>query len=149
MKKRVTSQIRIQAKAKVILEALLKLEHLKAWWGVDSCFIEPKDGGLYCLTWLKSIDGIKFISTGRIKLYNHRSHLHLEDMLYINSEKPILGPFTINFDVEESDNYATLTVIQNGFIKEGCELWDWYYQAVADGWPEALVSLKKYLEKAN
>jgi hypothetical protein len=110
VKRRITSEIRIKAKAKVILEALLKLEHLKQWWGVDSCFIQPKDGGLYCLTWLRSIDGIKFISTGRIGLYNPRSHLHLE---------------------------------------EGGELWDWYYKAVSDGWPEALIILKKYLEKSR
>ena len=146
MKKRIISEIRIKSKAKVILEALLELEHLKQWWGVDSCFIQPKDNGLYCLTWLKSVDGIKFISTGRIGLYNPRSHLHLEDMLYINSEKPILGPFTIRFDVEEKDHYSILTVIQNGFIKNGGELWDWYYRAVSDGWPEALIILKKYLE---
>ena len=146
MKKRIISEIRIKSKAKVILEALLELEHLKQWWGVDSCFIQPKDNGLYCLTWLKSVDGIKFISTGRIALYNPRSHLYLEDMLYINSEKPILGPFTIRFDVEEKDHYSILTVIQNGFIKNGGELWDWYYRAVSDGWPEALIILKKYLE---
>ena len=68
MKKRVTSQIRIRAKAKVILEALLKLEHLKAWWGVDSCFIQAKDSGLYCLTWLKSVDGDYPVGSWRIEL---------------------------------------------------------------------------------
>lgn len=149
MQKKVISEIRINAEAKVILEAFLNLEHLKSWWGVDSCFIQPKDSGLYCLTWLKSIDGIKFISSGRIKLYNPRSHLHIEDMLYINSEKPILGPFTLNIDVEEKSNYSILKIIQGGFIKGGGEIWDWYYKAVSDGWPEALIIIKKYLEKSN
>jgi len=149
MQKRVISEIRINAKAKVILEAFLHLEHLKSWWGVDSCFIQPKDSGLYCLTWLKSTEGIKFISSGRIKLYNPRSHLHIEDMLYINSEKPILGPFTLNIDVEEKYNHSILRIIQGGFIKGGGEIWDWYYKAVTDGWPEALIIIKKYLEESN
>jgi len=149
MQKFVTSEIKIKRPAKVIIEALLDLEHLKHWWGVDSAFIEKKDGGLYCLTWLKSVDGIKFISTGQIKLYNPRSHMHLEKMLYINSEKPILGPFTINFDTVEKGLYTTLTIRQGGFQKGDGDIWDWYYNAVLDGWPEALIMLKKYLEGAR
>jgi len=145
MQKFVTSEIRLRADASTILNCLLDLKHLKAWWGVDSCFIEPKDGGLYALTWLRTFEGIKFISTGRIKFYNPRTHLHLEDMLYINSEKPILGPFTINYDIEEKNGYSTLRVRQGGFQKGG--EWDWYYQAVLDGWPQALVMLKTYIEK--
>ncbi len=149
MKRVVVSEIRINCDPKEILEALMDINHLKAWWGVDSCFIERKDGGLYTLTWLRSSEGIKFISTGRINLYNYRSHLYLEDVLYINSEKPILGPFTIKYDVAAHDNYSILKVTQNGFKKEGDTIWDWYYKAVADGWPQALIMLKKYLEKLD
>lgn len=145
MKRFVESKIRIKASAKQILSALLELKHLKNWWGVDSCFIEKKDGGLYALTWLRSKDGIKFISTGRIRTYDRRTHLHLEDMLYINSEKPILGPFIIKFDIDEKPTYSNLTVFQSGY-KKG-KVWDWYYEAVRDGWPEALIMLKKYLEE--
>jgi len=147
MKRYVLSEIRINAKAPVIIDALVDYKHLKEWWGVDSAFIQKKDGGLYCLTWLRSVDGIKFISTGRINLLNSRSHLHLEDMLYINSERPILGPFTIMFDVEEHENYSMLRVRQNGFEKGNNDNWEWYYKAVTDGWPEALIMLKKYIEK--
>ena len=145
MKRSVHSEIRINCSAQKIIEALIEEAHLKNWWAIDSAFIQPKDGGLYTLTWLRSMDGIKFIQTGKIKLLNKRSHLHLEDVLYINSEKPIIGPFTINFDIESKSNYSILKVVQNGFGKE--KKWDWYYNAVIDGWPEALVFLKKYLEK--
>jgi len=145
MQRFVTSEIRLKAKASTIFSCLLELKHLKEWWGVDSCFIEPRDGGLYALTWLRTFEGIKFISTGKIKFYNPRTHLHLEDMLYINSEKPILGPFTINYGVEEKKAYSILTIKQGGFEKGG--EWDWYYQAVSDGWPQALVMLKTYVEK--
>ncbi|MBT8188896.1 MAG: SRPBCC domain-containing protein [Bacteroidia bacterium] len=145
MKRFVQSEIRIKATATEILDAFLSLKHLKSWWGVDSALIQKKDGGLYTITWLRSKDGIKFISTGRIKLYNWRSHLHLEDMVYINSERSILGPCTLRFDVEEKPSYSVLKVVQSGFQKG--KSWDWYYKAVSDGWPEALIMLKKYLEK--
>ena len=145
MKRFVQSEIRIKANTSEILDALLTIKHLKQWWGVDSGLIQKKDGGLYTLTWLRSKDGIKFISSGRIKLYNRRSHLHLEDMVYINSEKPIIGPCQLRFDIEEKSNYSILKVVQTGFQKG--KIWDWYYQAVSDGWPEALIMLKKYLEK--
>ena len=145
MKRFVESEIRIKASASEILDALLEYKHLKEWWGVDDAFIEKKDGGLYTLAWMKSSEGIKFISTGRIKLYNFRSHLELEDMIYLNAEKPILGPCSVRYDIEEKKNYSILKVKQSGFQKG--EQWEWYFKAVSDGWPQALIFLKKYLEK--
>ena len=144
MKRFVQSSIRINVKAHRILEALTELKHLKLWWGVSDAFIEPKDGGLYTLTWLKSEHGIKFISTGKIGLYNKRNLLELEDLLYINSEKPIIGPCRLRYEIKDEGKYCTLTVEQSGFQKG--KDWEWYYNAVQDGWPEALIMLKKYLE---
>ena len=145
MKLFVESQIRIRATSQRILTALTELDDLRNWWGVDSVFIQKKDGGLYTLTWLRSKDGIKFISTGRIRFYDRRTLLHIEDLLYINSEKPILGPFTLFYDIEEHNQYSILKVKQGGFDK-GPEH-EWYHKAVQDGWPQALVMLKTYLEK--
>jgi len=142
----IQSEIRIRATVKEILDALLELKHLKEWWGIDDGLIEKKDGGLYTVTWLKSKDGIKFISTGRIKLYDKTSHLHLEDMVYINSERPLLGPFTIQYNVVEHKSYSILKVKQGGFEKGPKH--EWYYSATQEGWPQALVMLKNYLEKA-
>lgn len=145
MKKAITTQVRIKADAKDIVDALIASDKLKLWWGVTSSFIEQRDGGLYTLTWLHSKMGIKFITTGRINLYNKRSHLYLEDVLYLNYERPILGPFKIKFDVESKSSYSILTVVQSGY-KKG-KHWDWYYEKSLEGWGEALFLLKKYLEK--
>ena len=62
-----------------------------------------------------------------------------------NYEKPILGPFNLLFSVSEKQQYSTLKVKQSGFIKG--ETNEWYYKAVLEGWPQALIMLKKYLEK--
>lgn len=144
MKKFIESSVEIKASISQILAALTELKHLNKWWGVDSALIEKKDGGIYCITWLKSEAGIKFISTGRIKLYDRHSHLHLEDMIYINSEKPILGPFTIQYNIQEKTGHCVLNVRQGGFEKGAKH--EWYYEAVLQGWPEALMMLKNYLE---
>ncbi len=144
MKRFILSEIRIRSQSIEIIDALINLNKLKQWWGVDGGIIEPKDGGIYCTTWLKSNHGVKFVSTGRIKLLDKNSYLHLEDMIYINSEKGILGPYNIQYTVEQHKQYTILTVKQSGFKKEEKEAW--YYEAVEKGWPEALVMLKKYLE---
>ncbi len=145
MKRSVTTQVRIRSSAKEIIDALVDLGKLQEWWGVDRGKIQKKDGGLYTLTWMHSKEGIKFITTGRINIYNFRSHLYLEDLLYLNYERPILGPFSIKYDVETFDKYALLTVTQNGFEKGGD--WDWFYNATIEGWGQALAMLKGYLEK--
>ena len=97
MKRFILSDIRIRSQANEIIDALIDLSKLKQWWGVDGGIIESKDGGIYCTTWLKSNHGVKFVSTGRIKLLDRNAYLHLEDMIYINSEKGILGPYNIQY----------------------------------------------------
>ncbi len=144
MKRQIVSSAMINKKASAIIEALLDADQLKEWWGVSSSFIQKKDGGLYALTWIKSETGIKFIQTSKIHLLNIRSHLHLEDVLYINAEKGIIGPFTIKFDIEEFNTDSTVTITQSGFVK-GKEQ-EWYYNLMLDSWPQVLFFLKEYLE---
>ncbi len=145
MKLFVQSEIRIQATVSQILNAILEVDHLQSWWGVSSGLIQKKDGGIYTITWLKSEHGIKFISTGRIKLYDRHSHLHLEDMIYINSERGILGPFDIQYNIDVHKGFCILKVRQGGFEKG--KKHEWYYNAVSEGWPQALIMLKRYLEQ--
>lgn len=143
----IQSEIRIKANPELILEALLEKKHLTEWWGVDKSFIEKKDGGLYALAWMASKDGYKYVSTGQIKFYSKKSHLHLEKMLYLNYEKPILGPFNIKYDIQKFNEYSILSVKQDGFKKESD--YQWLYEVSKEGWAQALVLLKTYIEKKS
>jgi len=143
----IQSEIVINSSPDKILNALLEFDHLREWWGVDKCFIEKKDGGLYTLAWMPTEDGYKYVSTGQIKVYAKKSHLHLEKMLYLNYLKPILGPFTITYDLEKSKDKTKLIVKQNGFKKEPD--YQWLYEVSKDGWSESLILLKSYLEKSS
>ena len=145
MKKNVNAEIRIKSKASDIINAFVNPDTLNKWWATASVYIEQKDGGLYTLSWLKSDAGVKFILTGRINVLNKRSHLHLEDVLYINAEKPILGPTRIKIDAEEKSAYSLVKISQIGFGKT--EEWHWYHNLMLDSWPQVLVFLKQYLEK--
>lgn len=145
MKKIIQADIRIRTRASEIIDALVDADKLSNWWAAENVFIQPRDGGLYTLSWLKSVAGIKFIMTGRINLYNKRSHLYLEDMLYINSEKGIVGPTAIRFDTEEASEFTCLSITQTGFQKD--RSWEWHYKLMADSWPQVLIFLKQYLEK--
>lgn len=145
MKRFIQSEIRINAAKEEILNAFLDPLHLANWWGVNKAYVEKKDGGLYTLAWMPTGQGYKFVSTGQINTYSKRSHLHLEKMLYLNYERPILGPFTIQYNVEERDGYNILSVKQNGFSKEPHN--EWLYENSKDGWAQALILVKNYLEK--
>lgn len=145
MRQFLESEIRINKTPKEILEALLSINHLKEWWGISDGYIEAKDGGLYTLIWNLQNQGIQYVSTGRIRYYDRRTLLHLEDLLYIKAEDSIiLGPFTVNYDIAAHQQYSILSVKQGGFTKEPKH--EWYWEAARDGWPKALVSLKTYLE---
>ncbi len=146
MKQYIDSQIKIKTTIPKIMAALTEIPLLKEWWGISSGYIEKKDNGLYTLTWNASEEGIKYISTGRIYLYNKRSHLYLHDLLYLNGNKPILGPFKIEYDLSPTVNNTILVrVKQTGFKKESIDQ-EWYYEAVKSGWPQALIMLKEFLE---
>ena len=146
MKQYIDSQIRINSTIPKIMAALTEIPLLEEWWGISSGYIEKKDNGLYTLTWHATEEGIKYITTGRIYLYNKRSHLYLHDLLYLNNNKPILGPFKIEYDLsKEPGNIILLRVKQTGFKKDNPEQ-ERYYESVKSGWPQALIMLKEFLE---
>ncbi len=147
MKRFVQTEIRIRSSAEEILDHFIDPAKLNGWWGVEDTFIQPRDGGLYTLVWGKSQYGARYVSSGQIKFLNPREFLHLEKLLYFNPHKPIIGPTSLNYDVEEHNAYSILRIKQSGFEKGG--YWDWYYQVVQASWPDALTLLKKFIEKQD
>ena len=127
------------------LDAFMEFDHLKEWWGVERALIEKRDGGAYTLAWGISDAGLKYISSGTIQSYEPGHHLEIVNLVYLNSEKPPLGPMSLSVRVKPSANGTHLELTQNGY--QSGEVWDWYYEAVRKAWPAVLAELKKYLEK--
>lgn len=101
-------------------------------------------GGVYTLAWGITDAGFKYISSGTIGSYEPGSHLDIINLVYLNAEKPPLGPMSLSVGVKSSPNGTFLDLTQDGY--QSGETWDWYYEAVKTAWPAVLVELKKYLE---
>jgi len=141
----VESSIRISVRPEKVLDAFLQIEHLRGWWGVDRCLVEPKAGGVWACAWERSNAGYKYVGTGIIARYEKGRSLRIEKMTYFNPDHPILGPLTLTITVGVIGGNSLVSVLQDGYGR-GAD-WDWYYEAVVDSWPTALKMLKEYLEK--
>jgi uncharacterized protein YndB with AHSA1/START domain len=127
-----------------VLDAFLKQEHLKAWWGVERSLVEPRKGGLYTLVWQTGTGCLEYVSTGIIAEYLPACQLKVDRMAYINPSKQVLGPMELLvLTTPQEDHTTQLTVIQTGY-QTGPD-WDWLYKAVQKAWPEVLQQIKAYL----
>lgn len=128
-----------------VLDLFIKPEHLKAWWGVDRSLIDLRHGGLYSLVWQNKEKCIEYVSSGIIDEYLPACQLKIKNLVYINPQRPILGPMQLLVMTTPVGNHSTqLTVVQSGY-QEGSD-WDWLYKAVLQAWPEVLLQIKKYLQ---
>lgn len=118
---------------------------LQEWWGVEQTLIELKTGGVYTLAWQISDKGFGFVSSGSIKEHQPDKLFAVENMVYMNPEKPFLGPMSFTVTAKPKGDTTEVYICQEGY--QTGEVWDWYYQAVKDAWPAALLTLKAYLEK--
>jgi uncharacterized protein YndB with AHSA1/START domain len=137
----------IHAAPPAIINAFIDPEKLRAWWQVDRALIVDKPGGLYTLAWGITDKGFGYVSSGLINQYDPESMLVIENLVYMNPEKPLLGPMTLTVKATGSRDGAELYLCQDGY-GEGPH-WDWYYEAVKHAWPVVIQSLKAYLESPS
>jgi uncharacterized protein YndB with AHSA1/START domain len=134
----------IRAKPIEVINAFVDHEHLKAWWGVERSLVEARPGGVWALAWEISEAGMKYVSSGTLHDYEAGEYLRIDNLVYLNPERQILGPLTLEIFADEIRDGTKVRVIQSGY-QSGND-WDWYYDAVVQAWPYALELLKKYLE---
>lgn len=143
----VEASIEIKEKPEKIINVFTELNHLSKWWSVERCFIDLTEGGNYTLTWGVSEKGFQYVSTGTVKKYVPGKILHITNWMYLNPEKPILGPQELIVEVEQISNEISLIKItQKPYPENKGDDWDWYYEVVKDAWPEVLETLKTYIE---
>ena len=118
---------------------------LEDWWNVERTLINAREGGLYTLTWNVSEKGIGYVSSGIIKKYNPKGELIITDFVYLNPEKPFLGPMTLTVKATEKDHITDVYICQDGY--QYGENWDWYFEAVKEALPIVMQTFKEYLEE--
>ncbi|MEK7226348.1 MAG: SRPBCC domain-containing protein [Bacteroidota bacterium] len=143
--RKVETAIEIHQPASIVFDAFIEPTLLKSWWAVESCLIEKKQGGLYSLAWEASSNGFHYVSTGIITVFIPGRELLIDNFVYFNPEKQILGPTFLSIKLQEDNNSTTLLLIQGGYQYGGD--WDWFYDSVNDAWPKVLEVLKKFLEQ--
>jgi hypothetical protein len=92
------------------------------------------------------IQGFGYVALcGTIGALDPRRRLEVQQLVYFNREREVLGPMGLTFEIDDSEPQSRLTVVQDGY-GDGPD-WDWYYQLVMENWPKALGGLKEYLER--
>jgi len=143
--KKVEAAIEIKTTPANVIRAFTDINMLRDWWSVERALIETRSGGVYTLAWNISDKGFGYISSGTIKRYQPENLLEIENFVYLNPERSILGPMTLTVKTTEKEGGTELYLCQDGY-QEGTD-WDWYYEAVKKAWPAVLLTLKGYLEK--
>lgn len=143
--KKVEATILIETNPGKVISAFTDPQKLAGWWQVGKTLIEAKPGGVYTLAWAVTEKGMGYVSTGIIKTYRPENELVIENFVYLNPEKPFLGPMSLTVRATEKEGGTEVYLCQDGY--QSGEDWDWYYEAVKEAWPQVLETLKMYLEK--
>ena len=101
---------------------------LRDWWSVERSLIDKRPGGVYTLAWDISEKGFGFVTTGIIKEYKQDKLLVVNNLVYLNPDKPFLGPMSLTVRTEEKGKSTELYLCQDGY-QSGSD-WGWYYEAV-------------------
>jgi hypothetical protein len=143
----VQAEIAVPTTPSRALRAFLDPVDLGAWWSVERTLVEPREDGLYALTWGVSPQGFQYVTTGVIGRYEPERQLWIDHYTYFNPTRPILGPMRLRVAVAPgAEGESRLEVVQDGY-GDGPD-WDWYYEAVRAAWPVALVALQRHLIRA-
>lgn len=135
----------INTKPEEVIKAFVDDDMLRDWWKTERTFIEKKVGGIYTLTWNVSEHGFGYVSTGTISQYVPDSTLVIENFVYLNPSKSVLGPMTLTILATEESGQTTFYLCQDGY-REGGD-WEWYFEVVNQAWPVVVQTLKDYLEE--
>ena len=145
--RQVEETVYIQAPPDRVLDAFLDVSMLQEWWGVERALIKKQEGGVYTLAWQTSEQGFHYVSTGIIERYVPGEELRIGHLVYLNPERPILGPMRFTVLTSAMNSGTRLYIRQDGY-GEGPD-WDWYYSVVRESWPGVLQVVKVYLEKST
>lgn len=145
--RKIEATIHINSNADNVLPVFTDANHLQEWWEVERYFIDLKENGNYTLAWNISENGFKYIFTGIIKKYEPKNILHIENILYLNPERSILGPFELLIELTSINNGTNLYLKQWPYPGNMGEDMDWYYESVKNAWSTVLKTVKNYIEQ--
>ena len=142
--RKVETVIGLGVEPKLFVDAFVVPEMLTSWWGVEKSLIELKPGGIYSLVWEVGKQGFGYAISGIIESYNPDKLLSIENLVYFNPNKSLLGPMSLRITARDTGNFTECYLCQDGYQNGGD--WEWYYRAVSAAWPEVIQKLGDYLK---
>jgi len=142
--RKVEVNLSIKTTPERVIKAFTDSQMLRDWWKVERMLVETKSEGVYTLAWNISDKGFEYVSSGRIEKIDPKEELVISNLVYLNPERPILGPMSLTVKATPSKQGTDVYLCQDGY--QSGEHWDWYYEAVKDAWPLVMETLKEYLE---
>jgi uncharacterized protein YndB with AHSA1/START domain len=143
--RKVEASITIDKPPSLVMSVFTEFMHLRNWWNVERALIDLRKGGVYTLVWGISSQGMNYVSTGIIGEYLQECQLRIDQWLYLNPQRPILGPMELLIMTTPENGKTVLTIVQSGY-QQG-EDWNWYYYAVKQAWPQLISVVKDYAER--
>src|SRR3989338_10519334 len=108
----VEATVHINSTTQRALDAFTDPELLRGWWGVERALVEKHVGGVYTLAWNISKSGFGYVASGIVRSYEAGKILEIGAFVYLNPERPILGPMTFRVLVENANPGAVVHLTQ-------------------------------------
>jgi uncharacterized protein YndB with AHSA1/START domain len=142
----VRAEAEVRATPERAIDAFLRIDALRAWWGVERGLVEPHPGGLFALAWKITEHGFGFVTTGVIEELDPQRRLVIGRYTYFHPERSILGPMTLTVEAEPRSPRSTLVRVTQDGYRDGAD-WDWYHDSVRVAWPQVVTDVAAYLER--
>jgi len=141
----VNTEVAISASPEKVMQAFLDEDDLKGWWNVSRSLVEPKQGGIWSITWddwgpektqHAWIGVIDEITTDRLVI----GHL-----VMIEPDMPLLGPMQLEIAVSPVEGGTSLRLSHRGY-RYG-DHWDSMYEMVVQGWDHVLGDMETWFRE--
>ncbi len=141
----VDTELVVSASPEKVMQAFLGDDELKAWWKVSRSLVEPKQGGVWSITWddwrpektqHAWIGVIEEITPNRLVV----GHL-----VMIEPDMPLLGPMQLEITVNPARGGTLLRLSHRGYGYGGH--WDSMYEMVVQGWDHVLGDMEAWFKE--
>ena len=135
----------ISASPEEVLNAFLDEGDLKAWWKVSRSLVEPKQGGVWSITWDDwGPEKTQHAWIGVIDEVTPDT-LVIGHLVMIEPDTPILGPMQLDIAVSPTKGGTLLRLSHRGYRYGGH--WDSMYHMVVKGWDHVLGDMAAWFQE--
>ena len=141
----VDTEVVISASPENVMQAFLNGDELKGWWKVSRSLVEPKQGGIWSITWDNW--GPEKTQHAWIGVVDEiePDRLVIGHLVMIEPDMPLLGPMQLEISVKPAEGGTSLRLSHRGY-RYG-DHWDSMYEIVVTGWDHVLGDMEAWFQE--